>query len=693
MRRKPLLVTLVATSLAFSAVSDAAPAHAATPTVPAAFSITGSGNGHGVGLSQWGAQGMALEGFTFRDILSHYYVGTSVTATDQLSAANRSDLIRVGIVRDAAAIALRGESLGGAGGQLDVSVGDITRTVPAGVVVSVTLYNGIAHVTLPDLSTLDGSHVVVRWNGTAANGENPGVVNVSAGASAAAAAAGLGSLCANFFSGATVSGSCNHRYRYGHLDINSGKFGDSVRNLNVVLTQRLDDEYIEGIGEVPSSWAAEALRAQAVAARSYALASVLAVDASATSVVVDGFPRKVRSSCLCQVVDDTSDQNYVGFAKEYATQGSRWVSAVRETSPGGHGLVVTYGSTVVKAFFAASTGGRSQAVRDVWGSTSMPWLASVDDHWSLQAPNPDAAWVDSITQATLVSQLNSALASAYSRAVSGGLTCTKLQFGDVSTIQVLARYGSGAVKQIGIADSGGNSAVIYVKAARGCANVSSDRLRSLLGVKSTYLTGFAPSAQALPGSTAVTVKPLRRVSVTGAPTTLVNPGDTTIMGAVSPAQYAATVSLQELVGGSWSTLATTTTSLRGTWSLAWPRPSIGGHKLRVVARNAIGSRRSAVLPVSVVGEVSMSLQRRAARNTVVRVQGSTVPAVAGAKIIIERRSTAGWRRIASATTLPDGTWSADVAAPRLRGTYRLRARTRDERLGTVSSRLRRLAVY
>lgn len=644
-------------------------------------------------MSQWGAQGMAVEGAGFRDILSHYYVGTSLTATDQLSAANRSDVIRVGIVRDAAAVALRGEALGGAGGRLDVSVGDITRTVPAGVVVSVTLYNGIAHVTFPDLSTLDGSHVVVRWNGTAANGANPGVVNVSSGTTAAAAASGLGSLCANVFGGATASGSCNHRYRYGQLDINSGKFGDSVRNLNVVVTQRLDDEYIEGIGEVPSSWAVEALRAQAVAARSYALASVLAVDASASAIAIDGFPRKVRASCLCQVVDDTSDQNYVGFAKQYATQGSRWVSAVRDTAPSGNGLVVTYGSTVVKAFFAASTGGRSQAVRDVWGSTSMPWLASVDDHWSLQAPNPDAAWVDSITQATLVAQLNSALASAYSRAMSGGLTCSKLQVGDIATIQVLARYGSGAVKQIGIADSAGNSMVINVKAARGCANVSSDRLRSLLGVKSTYLTGFAPSAQALPGSTAVTVKPLRRVSVTGAPTILVNPGDTTISGAVSPAQYAAAVSLQELVDGSWSTLATTTTTLRGTWSLAWPRPVIGGHSLRVVARNAIGSRRSSVMPVSVVGDVTMSLQRRAARSTVVRIQGSTVPAVAGARIVIERRGTAGWRRVAAVTTLPDGTWSTEITAPRIRGTYRLRARTRDVRLGAVSSRLRRLVVY
>ena len=36
------------------------------------------GYGHGVGMSQYGAEGMALEGYSYRDILSHYYVGTSI---------------------------------------------------------------------------------------------------------------------------------------------------------------------------------------------------------------------------------------------------------------------------------------------------------------------------------------------------------------------------------------------------------------------------------------------------------------------------------------------------------------------------------------------------------------------------------------------------------------------------------------
>ncbi len=47
--------------------------------LPATFVFSGRGFGHGVGLSQWGAQGMALGGASFAQILAHYYVGTALT--------------------------------------------------------------------------------------------------------------------------------------------------------------------------------------------------------------------------------------------------------------------------------------------------------------------------------------------------------------------------------------------------------------------------------------------------------------------------------------------------------------------------------------------------------------------------------------------------------------------------------------
>jgi stage II sporulation protein D len=47
--------------------------------LPARFVFTGKGFGHGVGMSQWGAQGMALRGSSFAQIIAHYYVGTALT--------------------------------------------------------------------------------------------------------------------------------------------------------------------------------------------------------------------------------------------------------------------------------------------------------------------------------------------------------------------------------------------------------------------------------------------------------------------------------------------------------------------------------------------------------------------------------------------------------------------------------------
>ena len=45
---------------------------------PLTFLFSGSGNGHGVGMSQWGAYGMALQGFGYQDILEYYYQGIDI---------------------------------------------------------------------------------------------------------------------------------------------------------------------------------------------------------------------------------------------------------------------------------------------------------------------------------------------------------------------------------------------------------------------------------------------------------------------------------------------------------------------------------------------------------------------------------------------------------------------------------------
>lgn len=57
---------------------DTSPWVVSKELVPATFTFTGGGWGHAVGMSQWGARGMALDGKTYRDILTHYYTGVSV---------------------------------------------------------------------------------------------------------------------------------------------------------------------------------------------------------------------------------------------------------------------------------------------------------------------------------------------------------------------------------------------------------------------------------------------------------------------------------------------------------------------------------------------------------------------------------------------------------------------------------------
>lgn len=47
--------------------------------VPVAFTITGRGHGHGLGMSQWGAYGMALQGYTYDQILRYYYQGATLS--------------------------------------------------------------------------------------------------------------------------------------------------------------------------------------------------------------------------------------------------------------------------------------------------------------------------------------------------------------------------------------------------------------------------------------------------------------------------------------------------------------------------------------------------------------------------------------------------------------------------------------
>jgi SpoIID/LytB domain protein len=337
-----------------------APAAAAT-VVPSSFTFYGAGSGHGVGMSQYGARGMALEGASAAQIVQHFYTGTALTSV----RTNRA--IRVNLLYKAPAVVLRGEALASGGGRVEVQIAGSTPVVGAvGDLFTVTSTAGkviVRRVTKGVTSIVgSGASVTVRWSGT----------RVPGGTGSAASLLNVASST----SGLATAG---HRYRYGALVV--APSASSPSTLHAVATLRLHDEYLRGIAEVPSSWPAAALQAQVLAARTYAVAKL---DAG------------VRSECRCHVDDGGGpyyDQTYAGWSKESDAYGSAWVAAVGASATGPTtGQVITSKGKVITAFYYAASGGRTQNSEEVWVA-ALPYARSVDDRWSLDPSVPWSQWL------------------------------------------------------------------------------------------------------------------------------------------------------------------------------------------------------------------------------------------------------------------------------------------------------------
>jgi SpoIID/LytB domain protein len=175
-------------------------------------------------------------------------------------------------------------------------------------------------------------------------------------------------------------------YNRGYLELNLTSCGGGC-SLRLVLVAPLE-QYLFGVAEVSSSWPREALRAQAIAARSYAIAKVELYGQHA-------------GSCNCGLVANTLDQAYAGWDKEHGTMGDRWVAAVRDTA----GDVVTYHGAAIQAFYSASSGGWTENNENVWGGAPIPWLRGVCDPGDYTAANPSRTWKVTRTAAEVTSAL------------------------------------------------------------------------------------------------------------------------------------------------------------------------------------------------------------------------------------------------------------------------------------------------
>ena len=352
-------------------ISSAAPAQAIE--IPPTFEFTGSGYGHGVGMSQIGARSRALTGESATAILNYYYKDVLVAPFVD------THTIRVNIAHLVKSISFTTHT---PGARIDVFEGDIgnsTQSLP------ITSFATKKKATFTISTLPKGKALTLRWMG-----ENPIIT--------------------------MTQGSVSTKYKYGYITIKAVKGAMEVTN-----SLALRDEYLWGISEVPSSWPAAMLEAQAIASRSYAL-SKLSV---------------IRPSCDCQVYSHITDQNFVGFSKESEPRfGHFWKNAVSRTIiDTSTSLVVLSNGKPAQTYFFSSSGGATQTTRDAWGEATA-FTQSVPDSASVDVKlNPRfASWKASSTQE---------------------LVAKAFLLPNVLSLEILSRNEAGAVTYIAATSSDG----------------------------------------------------------------------------------------------------------------------------------------------------------------------------------------------------------------------------------------------
>nr|WP_231126244.1 SpoIID/LytB domain-containing protein [Motilibacter aurantiacus] len=356
-------------------------------------------------MSQYGAYGQAQEGRTAEQILPHYFTGTTV------SAAPDARPIRVNLAHGVSSLALSSTAVAAGGGAWQLTIDATPVGLAAGDRATATASDSSVAVAVAradgTAEQYAGSRLAVEWGG------------------------GAGALAG---SPATVVSVGSDQLRRGSVEIlPSAAYGGSKGRLEAVGVLSLHDEYLYGLAEVPSSWPTEALRAQAIAARSYALGIVLAK------------PGGTRGCGDCNVYDTDASQVYTGWKKEGERSGStvwgdRWRAAVDATTVGADsGLVVKDASgSPIRTYYFSSSGGRTRNSEWVWTSP-LSYAKSVDDRWSNGSYNPNRSWTVSVAA--------SKVASAFGLSGIAALAVTEKDGSDAATA-VTATGPDGTSKQL-----------------------------------------------------------------------------------------------------------------------------------------------------------------------------------------------------------------------------------------------------
>jgi SpoIID/LytB domain protein len=326
-----------------------------TISVQPGVTFYGKGFGHGVGMSQYGAQGWATGAsgppLTGEQIVAKYYPGTQLTVVD--SATNSRGPMRVLLSSPSSSGSascgspfmntwlINTRSAGGFTVVNEAAGNAVVGIASANVTYQIAAQSGVVKVY--DQST---STPTLKYSG-------PGPVTL---------------VPSDPTQPITVQE--KGEFFRGKIQFKN----DGGGNLRVINFVGYDD-YVKGVipKEMPTGWHPEAYKAQALAARSY------------------GFTSYVPTRDY-DVRDDQADQCYGGATVETSAS----IAAVTATA----GKVITYNGAAIRAYFSSSSGGYTVAV-GCWntGTTcraSDPWLVAVPDPADLlvqvPTPNKHANW-------------------------------------------------------------------------------------------------------------------------------------------------------------------------------------------------------------------------------------------------------------------------------------------------------------
>jgi stage II sporulation protein D len=447
-----------------------APAHAAST-----FTVRGAGWGHGVGMSQYGALGMARAGSDYREILRHYYTGTS------LGTAPKGEVVRV-LLQSPRVAHFSGATRAGTRKLDPAKTYRVARNLAGDLILQSPTGRKLATFTSPLQVTGEGP---IRLGGTSANGLRDGT------------------------------------YR-GWFEFRPNAF-NGVLAINAIGLE----QYLAGVvpAESPSSWPQEQLKAQAVAARTYAITT--GGDGSS------GWEQHA----------DTRSQVYRGVAAETASTNTA-INATR-------GQVVTHGGRPVVTYFFSTSGGRTENVEDSFlGAEPAPHLKSVAD--PLDKASPYHRWRVKMTMR-----------------------------------QADARLGAlvrGRFRGIRVTERGSSPRIVraQVVGSRGSVATTGPTLRSRLGLRDTWARFTAissrredPDRKAPEGDpSGGTPSSARAAAVAGG----------VLAGRIVPVRRGAEVRVQRRVGDAWRLAAVTLAGRGGVYRTTVPGPGV----YRVVGAGAVG---------------------------------------------------------------------------------------------------------